>query len=321
MQLSVVMPIYNHAHFLSRAIEAIAGQSLRPDELILVNDGSTDNTAEVIERLADKYSFIRPIHLEENVGTELAVQRAQAMARGDYIYFAAADDQVAEGFFASSMELLNKNPDVPFCTALTDEEIPTIAHLFAGSPTVITRKHAIELICEYGTWFRCNTAIYRRDVFKNSRCFDPSLGPFGDGFLCMILAMESGCGFIPEVFCFVNQDLESNSKKVGRAPFELSRIFKNAEEKMAGPLKTIVPEKVRETWGTQWRYSIAKNIIMTPHENWAKNLQALSPPLSKFDIQLICAIGIVSHRLANAFALLRLSPSQFFRRLRGTLKA
>ena len=88
-RVSVVLPVYNRETYVGAAIESVLGQTLPPDELIVVDDGSTDASVAVVE------SFARPcIHVirQENAGIGAARNRGIAAATGDLIAFIDSDD-------------------------------------------------------------------------------------------------------------------------------------------------------------------------------------------------------------------------------------
>ena len=104
--LSVVLPNYNHGRLIGRAIEAILGQKRLPDEIIIVDDASTDDSLTLIRPLAAKSSRIFILALPVNVGTIAANRKALELTKGKYIYFAAADDWVLPGFFELGIRCL-----------------------------------------------------------------------------------------------------------------------------------------------------------------------------------------------------------------------
>ena len=113
--LSVITANYNHAHLIGEALDAILRQSLRPLELIVVDDGSTDNSVEVIERFARRDTTIRLVRNERNMGAQLTSNRGLQHASGAYMYFAAADDRILPGFFEKSIALLTQYPQAGLC--------------------------------------------------------------------------------------------------------------------------------------------------------------------------------------------------------------
>lgn len=87
--ISVVIPCYNYGRYLNEAIESVLSQSRPPDEIVVVNDGSTDDTSAVVRR----FSRVRLIE-QDNQGVVRAKNRAIEEARSDYIFFLDADDTI-----------------------------------------------------------------------------------------------------------------------------------------------------------------------------------------------------------------------------------
>ena len=85
--ISCIVPVYNGARFLAEALESILAQSLPPDEIIVVDDGSTDDTPAVVAAYGT-VDYVR----QENRGPAAARNRGVTLARGDFLSFLDADD-------------------------------------------------------------------------------------------------------------------------------------------------------------------------------------------------------------------------------------
>src|SRR5579871_3702368 len=116
--LSVVMINYNHGRYLPVSLGAILQQSLPATEIVFVDDCSTDNSMEVIEDFARRHPTIRVHRNEKNLGVVGACNRGLSLARGQYIYFAAADDEVLPGLFEKSLNLVAKHPEAALCCSI-----------------------------------------------------------------------------------------------------------------------------------------------------------------------------------------------------------
>src|SRR5437879_10432527 len=92
--LSVVLPNFNHARLLPRAIRGLLAQERPADEILVVDDGSTDDSLSVIEAIAAVTPSITLLRNETNRGVIPTLARGLRAAQGRYVYFAAADDWV-----------------------------------------------------------------------------------------------------------------------------------------------------------------------------------------------------------------------------------
>ena len=91
---SVIVPVYNVEEYLSKCIESVLGQTYTQFELILVNDGSTDNCGKICDEYAAKDRRIRVVH-KENGGLVSARQKGAGEATGDYVCCLDGDDWLA----------------------------------------------------------------------------------------------------------------------------------------------------------------------------------------------------------------------------------
>ncbi len=92
IRFSVVIPAYNYGSVVERAVRSACEQSGEDFEVLAINDGSTDDTAEVLDRLADCLPPLRVIH-QQNAGLAAVRNRGVSEARGDYLIFLDADDE------------------------------------------------------------------------------------------------------------------------------------------------------------------------------------------------------------------------------------
>jgi glycosyltransferase involved in cell wall biosynthesis len=92
IMISVVIPVHNREHLIARAIASVVSQTLPPDEIVVVDDGSTDHTAEVVKDLTTSLSNLRLVSLKENVGAAKARNIGIESAKGDLIAFLDSDD-------------------------------------------------------------------------------------------------------------------------------------------------------------------------------------------------------------------------------------
>jgi glycosyltransferase involved in cell wall biosynthesis/Flp pilus assembly protein TadD len=120
--VSVVIPCYNYAHYLSDAVASVIGQTLQDFEIIIVNDGSTDNSQEVAEKLIASFPThtIRLINTPNSGNPAFPRNIGVKESRGSYVVFLDADDMLMPTFLQESVKLLDETPSISI--AYTDQK-------------------------------------------------------------------------------------------------------------------------------------------------------------------------------------------------------
>ena len=113
-KLSIIIPTYNYAHTLTRAVESVAVQLNESTELIVIDDGSTDNTAEVLTNLKTKFADELTVLAKKNGGLAATRNVGIANSQGEYLIFLDADDEMCPDAILHISEYLNKNPTIQF---------------------------------------------------------------------------------------------------------------------------------------------------------------------------------------------------------------
>ncbi|MFL2079866.1 glycosyltransferase [Marinilactibacillus psychrotolerans] len=108
VKLSVIMPVYNVEKYLDRSIKSMLNQTLKDIEIIMVNDGSTDNSGVICDRYALEDSRIKVIH-KQNAGSGFARNTGLASAKGKYVYFADPDDYVEVTLLEENLTIAEHN--------------------------------------------------------------------------------------------------------------------------------------------------------------------------------------------------------------------
>lgn len=106
-KVSVIIPTYNRAHLIGKAIQSVLDQSFHDYEIIVVDDGSTDNTREVISRLSDKIRYIYQGNKERSAARNNGMRHAM----GKYITFLDSDDIYLPEKLSVQVESMDRNPD------------------------------------------------------------------------------------------------------------------------------------------------------------------------------------------------------------------
>lgn len=261
--LSVVMPNYNHARYLPTAIEELLTQSRPPDELLVLDDASTDNSLEVLRELAARHRVIRVISLERNSGVLAAHRRLFAEARGDYLYAGAADDHRLPGFFAAAMEWAERHPEAGAIFgdfAMIDEQrrplgVSSIAAWTEPQYVAPERLRREYLERESPGHSPSAATIYRRDALLEVGWREESLGSWIDTFAFQAIALKYGACYIPQTFVQWRRMAGSFSDAHRSDPASLLRIVRAAQREMRLPeFRERFPEPYVRDWGRRFRH-------------------------------------------------------------------
>lgn len=183
-KVSVIVPVYNTEKYLNECMDSIVNQSLKEIEIICVNDGSTDNSLEILEEYAEKDSRVKVITIE-NKGLSVARNIGIEHASGKYIGFVDSDDYVNEYMFEKlyiSCEL--NNLDVAICKiSLFDDETKEVNNeldyynlgVFEGfKKDVFNADDTVPFTCDIVV--NAFNKLYRRSfLVENSIEFPPNL--------------------------------------------------------------------------------------------------------------------------------------------------
>lgn len=170
-EISVIVPVYKAEAFLAECIDSILSQTFTDFEIILVDDGSPDNSGRICEDYAAKYDCIQVIH-QENQGQAAARNHALACASGQWICFVDSDDLIHPGMLEHLYRAIREtNAPVSMCEMLEAIELPQDFHrerevsfdVFSMDEETLTALHDGE---EYPAWVACAKLI-RRDLIES----------------------------------------------------------------------------------------------------------------------------------------------------------
>lgn len=202
--LSVVVPHYNHGRYVAGCLQALLGQSRPLDELIIVDDASTDGSMPILESFA-RDPRVRIVRHERNQGCACSLADGLALCRGDYVFMPAADDFVLPHFFAKSMAALAAHPEAGISCTLAGIAAEDGRDLgLYRTPVVRDRPSYLpprEFFAEYrkhGPWVTSTSVIFRRSAMLEAGGCPTDLGPTVDGYLVNALGARHGACFLPE---------------------------------------------------------------------------------------------------------------------------
>lgn len=198
MEISIIVPVYNVEKYLDRCIKSILGQTFKDFEVILINDGSIDNSANICDRYSKKDERIKVIH-KDNEGVSKARNLGIKLARGNYLVFVDSDDWIENDF----LELLYKgikqlNTDIVISGYVYEKNGKIINNFKKSAERVFSKD---EIRCEFFKQDKFSWTIYDK-IFKKSlfinNSFDSRLKIGEDMLLCwQLLNSVDNTGYIP----------------------------------------------------------------------------------------------------------------------------
>jgi glycosyltransferase involved in cell wall biosynthesis len=265
MSFSVVTPNFNHGKVLARAVGAIMAQEPAPSEIIIINDGSTDDSLSVIRDLQARYSCIRLINHERNEGVLAGMNEGLRAATGEFVYMAAADDFALPGLFAAAQEALQRHPEAAyFCGRVVlfspQGRILGVRPFMQPSAhaTFMTPRAVRAELARSDNWSVGPGVIFRRKRLISAGGFDETMGSFGDGLLVRRLALESGFYFDTALVAAWEIYPESLSARSALSVAENTELVSRG----LAAVKTSFPQDIRDAYadrlGRRLRFNMAR---------------------------------------------------------------
>ena len=162
--VSTIIPVYNRAGMIDEAVQSVLAQTYRPIEIILVDDGSTDDTGAELKRLEQQHPDIIRAATRENGGPGLARETGRQLARGEFIQYFDSDDLLLPRKFEVQVAALQANSecDIAYCrSSVIDQNGKTLR-----DPSKWTGRNFDTLFPSLliDRWWHTHTPLYRRSL-------------------------------------------------------------------------------------------------------------------------------------------------------------
>lgn len=178
-KVSVLIPAYNYAQYLPEAIESVLAQTYSDFELIIVDNCSTDNTEDIVQKYSIQDQRIQYIKNQENIGMFRNYNQALLYAKGDYIKFLNADDLLYPHALRSFLDIFENYPNV---SLVTSHKKHIGLREFIGYQELlgeIDGQFVISSVLKNGNWIgEPTTVMFKKEL--NIGLFEPSLLYFAD---------------------------------------------------------------------------------------------------------------------------------------------
>jgi glycosyltransferase involved in cell wall biosynthesis len=170
--VSTIIPVHNRGEMLREAVQSVLNQTWRPIEIIIVDDGSTDDTPHVAEALAAQHpDIIRVLH-QQNAGPGLARQAGLEAARGEFVQFLDSDDLLMPDKFGLQVHGLLNDPEAGISYGLTLARDESTGTSVSTHGTEQMHRDIFPAVLKARLWHTI-TPLYRRSVCE-------AIGPWAD---------------------------------------------------------------------------------------------------------------------------------------------
>lgn len=260
----MIIPVYNTKEYLPRCVESVQAQTYPEIEILLVDDGSTDGTGELCDRLAEKDERIRVFH-KENGGSSSARNYGIDNAQGEYIGFVDSDDYIERDMYELLSRAVQKY-DTRVAQIGRDEidekgkRLPDICVPPATDEVIGPRDFLKELLMHRGDCSFC-TKLFHRSVLEDRRF---PIGALNEDFhfLVELLPQIGDIVSLPQQTYHVFYRMGSNSRKKDKEQF--SRVFADNVTNADMVLKYIDPADA-EMKRIAFRFGVVQRIDYLLH--------------------------------------------------------
>ena len=214
--VSVIIPVYNGGRHLRAAVESVFAQTYRPIEVIIVDDGSTDDSGAI----AESFPEVRYIH-QANQGVAVARNNGIEAARGDFFAFLDQDDLWTPEKLKLQIDYLLTNPDLGY--TLTQQQF------FLDPGATLPSWFRKELFSTVHTGLVLGTLVVRRTAFEKIGSFATAYSAASDGdWFFRAKASEIPMGVVPELLLLKRLHSDNDSARAKEILSELLKVVKSS---------------------------------------------------------------------------------------------
>lgn len=227
--ISVIVPVYNSERYLKECIESVLGQSYKDIELLLVNDGSKDNSLSICKEYEKKDSRVEVINIEQNQGQVHAYKIGIKKSRGDFLMFIDSDDWISSEMINLLVKAQKQGDcDITCCgmwhifptkSILEPQNINSIKDKIYTNGEIkealSTVRETNNFINEYIKFYRCNKLFKKKIVLDNYGYYDESIRVFEDNnFVVSCLIDANKVAYVPKPLYYYRRNDSSTMSTI-----------------------------------------------------------------------------------------------------------
>lgn len=283
MKISVVIPLYNKGEYIGRAVESVLKQTVQPDDFVIVDDGSTDGSANEVLKFGD--SRIRLIR-QENAGVSIARNRGVSESHCDLVAFLDADDEWKPDFLLHIRRLYRNFPDCgAYATAYESIDADgSISKPFLGeippAPWIGIIPNYFRLV-QLGDPFFSSSIAIPKGVFNELKGFPEGIHQGEDRMLWIRLGARYPIAFSPSRQCVYHRGI--NSRFLERD----SVVADLVDEMLKSHDVSIESRQDLENYGAYLKLQRAYHLVISNRSKDASELLSLIAPNRKYCKQIL----------------------------------
>lgn len=299
--ISVVIPVYNGDKTIAATVSSVLSQSFEELELLVVNDGSQDQTLEIVQAFTDNRLQVLNY---SNAGLAASRNRGLSVAAGEFVSFIDADDLWTPDKLADQLQALRQNPQAALAYSWTD--CVTDQARFVRHGSHISAEGSVYKQLLLGNFLDSGSnALIRRSAFETTGGFDESLKAAEDWDMFLRLAKTYEFACVPKVQVLYRLSSQSMSANLERQEQESLKVLRRAYE--------LVPELSKgirnKSLGSFYRYLAYKALEGIPdRQNGLAALRCLGHSL-RHDPSQIRPIRLLLSQLTQAWHALQRQPN------------
>lgn len=317
--ITIVLPNRNHARFLAQSLQAILRQTRPADQIIIIDDGSTDNSIEIIEHTINGHPSAELIRMPQSAGVVSAMNLGLMRATGTFVAMLAADDVVFPDFLERSAALLERHTDAAFSCAGTEvwDELgnTTGARPFlrpSTSERFIGPQRVRELLRRGDNFFLGPSTLFRRSKIMDMGAFDEALSSSSDGILQRRMAVRWGFCFIPHMLAAWRVHGSNYSSSSVTDPERLDGMLARILEELRKEPSGLFPEGYGDQFERRLRFGACR-LVATRLPNDPEAISRISRCLKASEgesrlLSLLGHTGWLAPHLVLSFLAIRNRP-------------
>ena len=218
-EVSVIITVYNGKTYLAKAIESVISQTVKAQEIIVVDDGSTDGSGDIVKN----FPMVNYI-IQKNMGVAAARNSGITEARNEFIAFLDHDDFFPNNKIELSLAHFKQNPELDVVRGLYEcyFDTPEMEQKYSNLINLTKNNHGVLM----------GTALFRRSIFDKIGLFDITLAAADDVDLWIRLNAQANVKNINEICLYYRQHMNNTMKTVDYAKRNAMSLIKIVNRKI-----------------------------------------------------------------------------------------